>query len=75
MYFITVVTYKRNELLIDNFDLFWKALNKMTKKHDTSLDARVVLPDHFHVILIPTENILDDFIHDMKLSFGSLYRE
>ena len=75
IYFITAVTYKRNELLIDNFNLLWKSLNKMTEKHDTSLDAWVVLPDHFHMILIPAENILDDFMHDLKLSFGSLFRK
>ena len=75
IYFITVVTHNRNELLIDNFGLFWESLNKMIKKHDASLDAWIVLPDHFHAILTPAGNILDDFIHDFKLSFGSLFRK
>lgn len=75
IYFITVVTYKRNDLLIDNFDLLWKSFNKMTKKHNISIDSWVILPDHFHMILTPAENILNDFMHDLKLSFGSLFRK
>jgi len=66
--------YKRNNLLIENIDLFRTTLNKMAEKYNISIDAWVVHPDHFHLILSPAENILDDFMHDFKLSFGSLFR-
>jgi len=75
VYFITAVTYKRNNLLIGNIDLFRTTLNKMAEKYNISIDAWVVHPDHFHFILSPAENILDDFMHDFKLSFGSLFRK
>jgi len=74
-YFITVVTYKRKRILIDNFGILWNTIGKMLIKYNLSLDAWVVLPDHFHMILKPKNNVLDDFIHDLKLSFGSLLRK
>ena len=47
----------------------------MNEKHFISITAWVVLPDHFHLILSPKEKVLDRYIHDFKLSFGSIYRK
>lgn len=75
VYFITVVTHERKLILIENITLFWTALNRIKERHQTSIDAWVVLPDHFHMILSPTNFELDEFMHDFKLSFGALYRK
>ena len=61
--------------MIDNFGILWNTVDKMLTKQNLSLDAWVVLHDHFHMILKPNENVLDDFVHDLKLSFGSLFRK
>jgi len=44
-YFVTVVTYNRQQLLTDDIELFWQCW-KIKKLH-----AWVILPDHFHVII------------------------
>lgn len=69
-YFVTIVTYERNRLLIEHIERFWPAFDKMKAKHDISLNAWVILPDHLHLIMTPADGQLDRFIHDLKLSFG-----
>jgi len=51
VYFITNVTYRRNNILINNRDLYRRSMNNTIKKCDLDLIAWVVLPDHFHVII------------------------
>jgi len=51
--FITVVTYNRNMILIENVDLLRDCLNATKDIFDFEIDAFVILPDHFHVILSP----------------------
>ena len=50
-YFITIVTYERNPILIDNIALLRKSFADVKMKFDFEIDAIVVLPDHFHMIL------------------------
>ncbi len=50
-YFITVVTYERNPLLIENIDLLRESFKYAKTKFDFTIDAIVVLPDHFHMII------------------------
>lgn len=57
--FITVVTYDRINILIENIDLLRNCFKIAIKKFDFEFLASVVLPDHFHIIIKP--NKADDF--------------
>jgi len=52
-YYITVVTYKRNPILIDNIELLRESFKLSKKKYQYKIEAIVILPDHFHVIITP----------------------
>ena len=52
-YFLTIVTHERKPLLVDNIDLLRYAFKLSKKKYDYHIDAIVVLPDHFHMIITP----------------------
>ncbi len=49
-YFLTIVTYQRNPILIDNIELLRESFRYAKGKFDFDIDAIVVLPDHFHMI-------------------------
>jgi putative transposase len=57
-YFITVVTYERNPILIENIDLLRESFRYAKSRFVFDIDAIVVLPDHFHTI-IRVENAED----------------
>jgi len=52
-YFITVVTHGRNPILIKNIALLRESFHVSKQKYDYTIDAIVILPDHFHMIIIP----------------------
>ena len=52
-YFITVVTHQRNPILIDNIELLRQAFKNSKTKYHYQIDAIVILPDHFHMIITP----------------------
>jgi len=52
-YVLTVVTYKRKPILIDHIDLLRDSFRRSKKKYDYRIDAIVILPDHFHMIITP----------------------
>ena len=52
-YFITVVTYERNPVLIENIELLRESFAVSKQKYLYTIDAIVVLPDHFHMIIRP----------------------
>jgi putative transposase len=56
-YFLTVVTHKRNPILIDNIDLLRKSFKQSKKKYNYDIKAIVILPDHFHMIILPARAI------------------
>ena len=58
-YFMTVVTYQRNQILIDNIDLLRESFQHAKTKFDFDIDAIVILPDHFHMIIKP--NIPEEY--------------
>jgi len=68
-YFVTAVTYLRKPILTDNFDLFWAAWRRQ------KLLAWVLLPDHFHAMLIPVEGNISQVIHRFKITFARAYRD
>ena len=52
-YFLTVVTHKRNPILIKNIDLLRESFVISQTKYDYEIEAVVILPDHFHLIITP----------------------
>ncbi len=50
-YFITVVTHQRNPILIENIDLLRESFKYAKTKFDFDIEAIVILPDHFHLII------------------------
>ena len=50
-YFITVVTYDRNPILTDNIPLLRESFKHAKTKFTFKIDAIVILPDHFHMII------------------------
>ena len=52
-YFITVVTYERNPILIENISLLRESFKYAKTKFIFDIQAIVVLPDHFHMIIRP----------------------
>jgi len=57
-YYITMVTHRRNPLLIDHIELLRESFRESKCYFRYSIDAIVVLPDHIHMIITP------DNVHD-----------
>ena len=57
-YYITIVTYKRNPILIDNIELLRDSFLDSMKRYNYTVDEIVVLPDHIHMIITP-QNALE----------------
>ena len=69
IYFITLVTLRREEILARHADLFTSSLANATSRSSARLDAWVLLPEHFHAIIVPGDDSLSTFVHRLKLSF------
>ncbi len=70
-YFITVVTHRRNPILIENIDLLRQSFRESKERYRYRIDAIVILPDHFHMIItpdIPTE--YPEIIRAVKYHFS-----
>ena len=52
-YFITVITHERNPILIENIDLLRESFSVSKIKYRYRIDAIVIMPDHFHMIITP----------------------
>lgn len=70
IYFLTHVTYNRQNILINHFNLLWESINRYQQKANFELIAWVVLPDHIHMIIDPKENNLSTLMKKIKLSFS-----
>ena len=69
-YFLTIVTYRRKEILIENIELLRYAFKLSKQKYDYKIDAIVILPDHIHMIITP--HIATDYskiVSSIKRSF------
>jgi len=53
-YFLTVVTHERNPILIENIELLRESFRHSKQKYEYEIDAIVILPEHFHTIITPT---------------------
>ena len=69
MVFITIVTYNRQPILIDNINLLRQSLKD--SRYNFNIIAGVVLPEHFHILIKP-ENIkeLPKIIFSIKYRFS-----
>lgn len=56
--FLTLVTYQRQPILLNNTDLLKKAFKYSFKKFNYNIFAIAIMPDHLHLIL-KLENIKD----------------
>ena len=52
-YYLTLVTYGRKPILLENIELLRYAFGLSKKKYEYSIDAIVILPDHLHMIITP----------------------
>ena len=52
-YFITIITYTRNPILIENIELLRESFRQSKKKFKYDIDAIVILPDHIHMLITP----------------------
>ncbi len=69
-YFLTVVTEKRKPILINNITLLRKSFALSNQRYDYTINAIVILPDHFHMIITPKyANEYPKIITHIKRSF------
>ena len=52
-YFLTLVTYRRQPILVEYIEELREAFRYSKKNYDYRIDAIVVLPDHIHMIITP----------------------
>ena len=52
-YFITVVTHSRSPILLENMELLRDAFRESKLKYNYRIEAIIILPDHFHMIISP----------------------
>jgi len=63
-YFITVVTHERNPILIKNIDFLRESFAVSKQRYQYDIDAIVILPDHFHMIITPKQ--ADEYSHIIR---------
>jgi len=73
-YYLTIVTYKRQAILIDNIKILRDAFRESMKYYDYKIEAIVILPDHLHMIITPT-NVEDypKIVQAVKYNFTKRY--
>lgn len=74
-YFITVVTYERRPILIDNIDVLRESFRQTKKYYHFDINEIIIMPDHFHMIITPS-NATDypKIIKSIKYGFTKLYQ-
>jgi len=55
-YFITIVTHKRNPILIKNIELLRESFRVSKCRYCYTINAIVIMPDHFHMIITPQKS-------------------
>ena len=70
--FTTHVTYNRNQILVQSFDLLWRSISDI---FGDKIIAWVILPDHFHLLTENNGNDLSGLTKKMKLSYSTNYRK
>jgi len=73
-YFVTCVTIDRKPLLSHHEKELREAISFVHGLYRFNLAAWVILPDHFHAIMTPTDNDLSKIVSRTKLKFSGSYR-
>jgi len=73
--FVTCVTYNRVPYLEANADLLLEVLEKVSSNSNAIVPAWVILPDHFHAIMVCNGRTISEIMRDVKLSFGAVLRK
>jgi len=68
-YFVTVVTFQREPLLLLDADLFWRCWKTEKPK------AWVILPDHFHIVINSSDSTISDIVHRFKVLYSIRFRK
>ncbi len=69
-YFITMVTHRREPLLIEHIELLRKSFKLSKQNYDYKIDAIVILPDHLHMVITPEKAMeYPKIISHIKRSF------
>ncbi len=75
VYFITNVTHERQPVLLKNIDLFWSAISTVRSHTPFDLQAWVVLPEHFHLVIDVGAFDISNILQRTKMSFRALYHK
>jgi len=67
-YFLTLVTYKRQPLLLVDAGLFWECWPEPKPL------AWVILPDHVHLLLSNDDSLISEMIHRFKITYSRRFR-
>ncbi len=68
-YFITIVTYNRQHILLNDTSLFWKCWPAVMP------EAWCILPDHCHLLMNISNDDVSKVIHGFKIKYSRLYRD
>ncbi|MFH2056579.1 MAG: transposase [bacterium] len=68
-YFVTLVTYRREAILLLDIDLFW---NSWTASPPI---AWVIMSDHAHLIVNPGTQTISELMHEFKIRYSRRFRD
>ena len=70
-YFLTIVTEHRRPILIENIELLREAFRHSKQFFKYEIDSITILPDHFHMIILPEkEDEYAKIIKSIKIYFS-----
>ncbi len=73
-YYFTVVTHQREPILIDNIEILRESFAQSKQYFSYKIDAIVILPEHFHMIITP--KVVSEYpkiISSIKYNFTKRY--
>src|SRR5690606_30976615 len=68
-YFITVVTFNREPILLKAIELLWQSWDSKRP------NAWVVLPEHAHFVVNSGDQSISEIVHDFKIRFSRRVRD
>ncbi len=70
-YYLTIVTHRRNSILIDNIDELHESFRESKRYYKYRINAIVILPEHLHMIITPS-NVKDypKIVRAIKYNFS-----
>jgi putative transposase len=74
-YFVTNVTIQRLPILRENENMLLESIEKHKAATSSDLMAWAILPDHFHLLVHPSQTNISLLLRKIKLSFSTRYRK